>query len=185
MSALNIDQIAAAQKANVDTLFGLSHTAFEGVEKLVELNLQATKAAFSDAAESARAAMSVKDVQELFALQQSLLQPVAERAAAYGRHVYEIASSTNAEVVRVAEAQVADVQQKFFAAVDGAVKNAPAGTESVVAMVKSAVQAANNAIETAQKAAKQAAGVADANFQALSRTAVAAASKAPARGKRA
>ncbi|HEX7440797.1 MAG TPA: phasin family protein, partial [Caldimonas sp.] len=41
-----------------------------------------------------------------------------------------------------------------------------------VALIKSAVAAANNAIETAQKAAKQAAEVAEANFNAMSSTAV-------------
>lgn len=184
MSAMNLDQITAAQKAQIDTFFGLGHTAFDSVEKLVELNLQATKSAFAEAADTARAALSVKDMQEWVALQQAMFQPAAEKAAAYGRHVYEIASAANAEVVRVTEAQVADVQQKFFSAVDTAVKNAPAGSESVVALVKSAVQAANNAIETAQKAAKQAAGVAEANFQALSKNAVAAATKAPVRAKR-
>jgi uncharacterized protein YegP (UPF0339 family) len=56
--------------------------------------------------------------------------------------------------------------------VDTAVKNAPAGTENAVALVKSAVAAANNAFESVQKATKQAAEVADANFQAMSSTAV-------------
>jgi hypothetical protein len=59
-----------------------------------------------------------------------------------------------------------------MAIVDTAVKNAPAGTENGVALIKSAVAAANNAIETAQKAAKQAAEVAEANFNAMSTTAV-------------
>ena len=35
--ALTADQILAAQKANLETLFGLTTKAFEGVEKLVEL----------------------------------------------------------------------------------------------------------------------------------------------------
>ncbi len=52
--------------------------------------------------------------------------------------------------------------------VDNAVKNAPAGTENAVVLVKSAVAAANNAFESVQKAAKQAADVAEANFQAIS-----------------
>ena len=86
--------------------------------------------------------------------------------------MYEIAASTGAEVSRVAEAQAAEAQAKFMAIVDTAVKNAPAGTENAVALVKSAVAAANNAIETAQKAAKQAAEVAEANFKAMSTTAV-------------
>ena len=34
------DQLLAAHKANLETFFGLSHKAFEGVEKIVELNLQ-------------------------------------------------------------------------------------------------------------------------------------------------
>lgn len=184
MSFLTAEQVLAAQKANVEILFGLSQKAFEGVEKLVELNLQVAKTALGEAADASKAALSVKDAQELIALQQSLLQPVAEKAAAYGRHVYDIAAATNAEVTRVAEAQVADAQKKFMSVVDTAVKNAPAGTENAVTIVKSAVAAANNAFESVQKAAKQAADMVDANVQAIATTAVKAA-QAPARAKRA
>jgi hypothetical protein len=48
---LTAEQILAAQKANIETLFGLTHQGFEGVEKLVELNVTATKAALAEAAE--------------------------------------------------------------------------------------------------------------------------------------
>lgn len=51
---LTAEQIVAAQKANIETLFGLTQKAFEGVEKLVDLNVQATKAALSESANSAR-----------------------------------------------------------------------------------------------------------------------------------
>ena len=166
------EQIVNTQKSSVDTLFGLTGKAFEGIEKLIELNLSAAKTAIAEAAQTTQAALSVKDAQELMALQSSLLQPAAEKAAAYSRYVYEIAASTGAEVSRVAEAQSAEAQAKFMAIVDTAVKNAPAGTENGVALIKSAVAAATNAIETAQKAAKQAAEVAEANFNAISSTAV-------------
>ena len=169
---MTAEQIVSAQKQNVETLFGLSGLAFEGVEKLIELNTQVAKAALGEAAATIQAALSVKDAQELLALQASLLQPAAEKVAAYHRSVYEIAAETGAEVGRVAEATAADAQAKFMSVVDNAVKNAPAGTENAVALVKSAVAAANNAFESVQKAGKQAAEVADANFQALSQTAV-------------
>ena len=169
---MTAEQILSAQKSNVEILFGLTTKAFEGVEKLVELNLQTAKAAMGEAADATRAALSVKDAQELMALQAGMLQPVAEKAAAYSRHVYEIAAATNAEVTKVAEATATDAQAKFMAVVDTAVKNAPAGTENAVALVKSAVAAATNAMEGVQKAAKQAADVAEANFQAISSTAV-------------
>jgi phasin family protein len=182
---LTAEQMIAAQKANVETLFGLTNKAFEGVEKLVELNLQVAKAALGEANETAIAAMSVKDAQELLALQASLLQPSAEKAAAYSRHVYDIAAATNAEVAKVAEAQVADAQKKFLGLVDSASKNAPAGSENAVALVKSAVAAANNAYESVHKAAKQAAEVAEANFNAVTTTAVNATKTATTKAKRA
>jgi hypothetical protein len=68
--------------------------------------------------------------------------------------------------------------------VDTASKNAPAGSENAVALVRSAVAAANNAFESVHKAAKQAADVTEANFQAMTNTAVKA-SQAASKSKRA
>ena len=169
---LTAEQVMAAQKANVETLFGLTNKAFEGVEKLVELNLQMAKTALGEAGDTARAALSVKDAQELVALQASLLQPTAEKAAAYSRHVYDIAASTNAEVTKAVEAQLGDAQKQFMGLVDSASKNAPAGSEYAVTLMRSAVTAASNAFESVQKAAKQATEVAEANLQAMTVTAV-------------
>jgi len=183
---LTAEQLIAAQKANVETLFGLTNKAFEGVEKLVELNLQVARTALGEAAETATAAFSVKDAQELLQLQAGLLQPAAEKAAAYSRHLYDIAAATNAEVTKVAESKLAEAQSTLMNVVDTAVKNAPAGTENAVALVKSALSAANNAYESVQKAAKQAADVAEANFQAMTTTAVKASqAAAPKATKRA
>jgi phasin family protein len=177
---LTAEQLVAAQKANLETLFELTNKAFEGVEKLVELNLQVAKASIGEAQSTATAALGAKDAQELLALQAGLLQPAAEKAAAYGRHLYDIAATTNAEVSKIAESQVATAQANFNGAVDSAIKNAPAGTESAAALVKSAIAAATSAMESVQKATKQAADVAEANFQTLTSTAVKAAA-APAK----
>jgi len=181
---LTAEQMLAAQKANVETLFGLTAKAFEGVEKLVELNVTATRAALAEAAETAQSAFTVKDAQELLALQASLFQPLAEKTAAYTRHLYDISSSTGAEFGRTFEGQFADVQKKFLAVVDNAAKNAPAGSETAVAVFKSAVAAGNNALESVQKAVKQASDVAEANFNAVANTAVNS-SKSTAKAKRA
>ena len=172
---LTAEQVLAAQKSNVEVLFGLTTKAFEGVEKLVELNLQVARAAIGEAAENTKAVLSAKDAQEFLTLQAGLLQPAAEKAAAYSRHLYDIAAATSAEVTKVAEATTAEAQSKFLSVVDSAVKNAPAGSENAVALVKSAVAAANNAFEGVQKAVKQASDVAEANFQAITTTAVKAA----------
>jgi phasin family protein len=181
---LTAEQVLASQKASVETLFGLTNKAFEGVEKLVELNMTATKAALAEAAGTTQTLLSVKDAQELLALQASLFQPLAEKTAAYSRHLYDIAAGTGAEFGKTFENQAADAQQKFMAVVDNAAKNAPAGSETAVAVFKSAVAAGNNALESVQKAVKQATEVAEANFNAVASTAVNASKTTTARAKR-
>ena len=171
---LTAEQVLASQKASLETLFGLTGKAFEGVEKLVELNLTASKAALGEAAGTTQAILGVKDAQELLALQASLFQPLAEKTAAYSRHLYDIASGIGAEFGKTFEAQAAETQKKFLSVVDNAAKNAPAGSETAVAVFKSAVAAGNNALESVQKAVKQAADVAEANFNSVAAQAVSA-----------
>ena len=171
---LTAEQIVAAHKANMETLFGLTQKAFEGVEKLVELNVAATKAALSESASTAQAALSVKDAQELIALQASLMQPLADKATAYSRQLYEIASGTGTEFSKAAEGQAAEAQKKFMSLVDNVAKNAPAGSETAVAVMKNAVSAATTAMESVQKAVKQASEMAESNFNTLASSAAAA-----------
>ena len=181
---LTTDQILASQKANIETFFGLTAKAFEGVEKLVDLQLTAAKAALADTASQTQAVLAVKDPPELMALQAGLLQPVAEKAAAYSRHLYDIATGTSAEFGKALDAQATEVQKRVLGLVDNASKNAPAGSETAVAVVKSAVAAANNAYESMQKAIKQASDVAEANFNVMSNSAVSATKTAATAGRK-
>ncbi len=179
--SLTTEQVLAAHKANIETLFGLTTKAFEGVEKLVELNLTASRAALNEAATHTQAVLSVKDVQQLMALQAGMLQPLAEKTASYSRHLYDIATGTGTEFTKAAEAKASEVQKNITNLVEAAAKNAPAGTETTVAMMKSAVSAANNAFESVQKAVKQATDAAEANFNAVAASAADAAKTAAPR----
>ncbi|MDD5029284.1 MAG: phasin family protein [Rhodoferax sp.] len=175
---MTVEQVLATQKANVETLLGLTAKAFEGVEKIVELNMSASKAALAETSENTKAMLSVKDAQELLALQSSLMQPLAEKTAAYSRHLYEIATGTTSEFTKAIESQASEAQQNFTDILESAGKNAPAGSEAAVAVMKSAVAAANNALESVQKAVKQATDVAESNFTAMANTANASAKSA-------
>ena len=106
-------------------------------------------------------------MQELLALQASVFQPLAEKTAAYSRHLYDIAAGASAEFGKAVEAKVAESQTQLSNLVENTAQNAPAGSETAVAMMKSAVAAANNAYESVQKAVKQASTVAEANFNAV------------------
>ena len=179
--SLTTEQILAAHKANIETLFGLTSKAFEGVEKLVELNVTASRAALTEAASHTQAVLSVKDVQELMALQAGILQPLAEKTASYSRHLYDIASGTGSEFTKAVEAKTSEAQKNMASMGDTATKNAPAGPETAVAVMKSAVSAANNAFESVQKAVKQATDAAEANFNAVAASAADAAKTAAPR----
>ena len=185
MTLLTPEQFAAAQKANLETFFSLTSKAFDGVEKLTELNLQVVKSALAESQESAQRVLSAKDPQEFFALQEGFAQPIAEKVMSYGRNVYEIAAATQAEFARVAEAQYAEHASKVQALVENAAKNAPAGSETAVAVVKSAINAANSTYETVQKATKQAVEIAESNFNAAAAAATKAAQQASRTSKKA
>ncbi len=181
---MTAEQIVASHKANVETLFGLTAKAFEGVEKLVDLNMTAAKAALSESAQNTQTALSVKDAQELLALQANLFQPLAEKAATYSRQLYEIATGTGDEFGKAFETQATLAQQQFASLIDTASQNAPAGSETAVAMMKSAVAAANNAFESVQKAVKQASDLAETNFNAMAQNVPGAAPAAKSSKKR-
>ena len=173
--ALTPEQILSAHKANIDTIFGLTTKAFEGVEKLIELNVNASRAALTEAAAHSQALAAAKDVQDLVNLQTAFFQPLAEKAAAYNRHVFNIASSTSTELQKALEDKAGQYQQSFNGLIEATAKNAPAGSETAVAMMKSAMNAANNAYDSVQKVTKQAAEAVEANMNAVTSTAMKAA----------
>jgi len=174
MTQFSPEQFAAGQKSHVDTFFSLTNKVFEGVEKLTILNLQAAKSIFAETQETAQKTLSGKDPQDLLKLQSALTQPAAEKAQAYSRHVYEILTGTQAEFLKVAEAQFAEYSHSAQSFIDNLTKNAPAGSETAVALLKSTITAANTTYDTVHKATKQAVELAESSFDA----ATAAASKA-------
>ena len=167
---INNDQITQARLATVDSMFGLSSKAFEGVERLVELNVQAAKASLGEFSETVHAAIAAKSPQELLALQASLVKPAAEKAVAYGRHVQDIVSSTGADLRAAVQVQIADAQQKFKDAFENALKNAPAGSENAVALMRSTLAQAGKAYENVGKAATQVTEAVDAKFSEITET---------------
>jgi phasin family protein len=178
LNTLNTEDFVAANKANLDVMTGFAYKAFEGVEQLVALNLQTAKASIGEAAESTFAALSTKDPQAMLSMSSTLMQPAAEKAAAYGRQVYDIVVATKAEADKIAAAQLAGAQKSFLSIVETATKNAPEGTGSGIAMFKSAMAAANNAFEGFQQATRQATEAAEANYTAVTGSVVKATGKA-------
>lgn len=178
------EQFVEAQKAQLNKLLGLSHKQFANVEKVVELNLNAVKTALEDSTEAVKALSSVKDVQEFVAVSSAVSQPLAEKAVAYGKDAYKLSSSFASEAAKLVEEQIASLNKGFVELFETATKNAPAGSEGAVALVKSALTAANSAYDTVSKATKQAVEMAEANVVAATQATLKAAEQVvPAAGK--
>lgn len=163
------EQFAAAGKASVDTLFGLTGQAFQGAEQLAKLNLQTIKTLLAESQESGQSALSAKGLPELIELQTAALQAAPKKALAYGRQVQEIFTTLTASQRAAFEQQLADLQAKFLDALNGALNNAP-GSEQILTLAKSAVAAANNAYEGVNQASKQVADAVVSNVTKVSQT---------------
>ena len=164
------EQFQAANKANVEAVLSLAATQFAAMEKLVNLNASAIKAAFEDSIANTRALLGAKDVQEFVNLQSTLAQPAIEKAIAYSKSAYEVATEANGELSKMAEKRIAEWNENFVSILDKATKNAPAGSDVAVAAVKSMLAAANSAYDNLNKVAKQATEIAEANVAAASET---------------
>lgn len=166
------ENLSEMQKQNIDAMMKLSQKAFEGIEKMVELQLNAARSSLQETSEKFKALMSVKDAQEMMNVNKNMATPNAEKALAYSKTIYDIASQTSGEVQRLVDAQIADANKKLMEALDDFTRNAPAGSESVVAMMKSSLAAASSAYETANKAARQVVEMAERNMRAAAESGI-------------
>ncbi|MFM0732616.1 phasin family protein [Paraburkholderia sediminicola] len=185
MSLLPPEQFAAIQKASLDALFGLTRTAFEGCQKLVELNLQATRSALAGSQDHVLKALSVREPQDLAALAALLMQPTTGKIQSYGRQVFAIITATQTEMAKLAGAQVETHQRQVQTLVDTVAQRAPAGSEAAVTALKSAITATSTLYETVQRTTQQAVDVAESNFSLASAAASKATQQAVERASRA
>ncbi len=152
-------------------------SAFEGAKKLAELNMQTARSGLETSAEQLKALMNVRDAKALNETVSSMLAGFGStdgnKAAAYAKSVYEISSATSAEVGSLIEQQIAAAQNQVLASVDALAKNAPAGSEGLVNMIKQGVTTANGAYEQISQASKQLASLVEANVAGAAKAATA------------
>jgi phasin family protein len=165
------EQLVALNKANLEAAMKFAGVAFQGAERILDLQLKAARSAFADTVENAKTIAAVKDLQQLAALRETMAQPSIEKATAYAKSVYDAATATQAEIGKLAEEQVSEFNKQVVAALDKMVKTAPAGSEVGIATMKSAIAAVNASYENLSKVAKQFTEVSQSNFEAVAKQA--------------
>lgn len=172
------EQLVAINKANLEAAIKFAGVALQGAERILDLQLKAARSALADSVENAKTIAAVKDLQQLAALKDTMAQPTIEKATAYAKNVYDVATATQAEFGKLAEEQVAEFNKQVVAALDKMVKTAPAGSEVGIATLKSAIAAVNASYENLSKVAKQFAEVTQSNFEAVAKQAAEGVKKA-------
>jgi phasin family protein len=167
MNLATTEQIAAAQKANLETACGLTTRVVEGLEKLTELNLKTIQSTLAEIQQNALKACSVNDPQEWLALQGALVAPTAEKVQLYSRQLFQIVSATQGEFAQLAQTQYEAYNRRVQTLIEDVARSAPAGSEAAVAGWKSAIDATHTLIETLQKASQQTVQVAGSSFDAV------------------
>ena len=152
---IKIDQFTAANEAAIEQFSYFAKLSIANVEKFAELGLGAARDSVAQATKHAQALAGAKDVNEMFAINSAALEPALKRAYGLSRTAFEAANESNDELKRVFEKKNAELQSAAVAALEEAFRHAPAGSESVVANVKSAIVAAQSAYENMAAINKQ------------------------------
>lgn len=171
------EQLIALNKANVETALRFAGIALEGTQRIVDLQLRAAQSALADGIQNARTLSTVRDLEQLATLKDTLVQPSLEKATAYAKQVYDVAAETQSQFGRVVEEQTAEVQKNLIAVLDQMVKSAPAGSEVGIAAVKSTLAAVNSGIDNFTKVAKQFGEATQSNIEAVANQSIEAARK--------
>ena len=179
-----IDQFTAANEAAINQFAYFAQLSLANVERLTELGLGAARESVEQATAHAQSLAGAKDVHEFIAINSAAIEPVMKRAYAYSRTAYETAAETNDEVKRVFEKQTAELNRAAVAALEEAFKYAPAGSETVVENVKTAIAAAQSAYNNIASINKQIYDTVEKTVEQNVATVKSAATKAKAKSKK-
>ena len=164
-----------------------SSTAFDKYEKLNDLNIKHSKRAITDTSEAISAVLEIRDPKEFIEFAQSSVAPFPGKMSAYIKEVYKINTDLLKSGSQYVETESEEISKVISDQVEEMSKNAPAGTEGVVAMTKSSLAASSSTYESMTKAAKQVFDIVDSNIEAASKAgeSVATSPASKGRGKKA
>lgn len=162
----NVDPFTSATKALLESQIAAFNTlgdkTIKGMEKAIALNLAAAKEYAEESNVAAQRLFSSKDPQAFFDLASAQAKSAAEKMTSYSRDMTDIAADIRNEFTKAAETQLTETKSKIAALVNDITKNAPAGAEPMVAMLKSAIDTASAGYEQLSKSTRHAVETAEA-----------------------
>ncbi|QKV56887.1 MAG: phasin family protein [Dechloromonas sp.] len=153
-------------KAGIDSVSFFANTAFDSIERLAALNLNASRSLLEASFANVTALLGTKDIQSFVEPAEGTGRTGYRKGSRLLAQHFAITAETKDKLAKKVEAEVATANANVSGLVEKALAAAPAGSEAAVAAVKTAIKTANRAYEGLNKAAKQAAEVAEASVSA-------------------
>ena len=155
-----------AQNLMLDLMQTISLKTIEGTEKLIALQIQASRSLLEDMASQAQAFAELKDPQKLATHLTSMKNPASEKISAYARQAYEISTETREAITETIQKHIHESQDVTHAWIESAAKTAPAGIEPLFAVARNALSLVRTSLDHAAKLGQQAAESTDSHVVA-------------------
>ncbi|MBE0615727.1 MAG: phasin family protein [Burkholderiales bacterium] len=159
------EQLAAWQKAALESTLSYAQASISSAEQMLKLNLEAARSSLEQAGKNTRELLAISDPQELAQLRAKIAQVNMQQSASYAQNIYEIVSQTQALLTKLGEEQYSKLNKEAAAGAEQLSKSAP-GAEVTAAAVKSTLAATNAMMDNLNRAAKQFAELSEANIKA-------------------
>lgn len=159
------EQLAAWQKAALESTLSYAQASISSAEQLLKLNLEAARNSLDQAGKNTRELLAISDPQDLVQLRAKIAQVNMQQTASYAQNIYEIVSQTQALLTKLAEEQFSRLNKETAAGAEQLSKGAP-GAEVAASTVKSTLAATNAMMDNLNRATKQFAELSEASIKA-------------------
>jgi len=153
------DQMSLSTKASVEANLALYATltrkTLESGKKLDNLTLPTVKSSLEATSSQAKQLLAARDAEEFLSVVREQAKPNMSQAIVYGGNLFSIAQGIQSELSSAAESQMSAVSRKVNELVEQAASKAPAGSEALMAVVKSSFANPGSGYEQFARTAKQ------------------------------
>ena len=149
----DFEQIAAAQKASTDIVTALMRTSFEGMQRLAELNMAATRELLNNSVTSAKTLASSKDINEVARINQQMAKP--DQLMDYWRKVYDLVAQMQKDVTAVMQNHHGQLSKTAASMIEKNKSAAPVGGDVFANAMKTMLEQTNKAFENMTTVAGQ------------------------------
>ncbi|WP_168787396.1 TIGR01841 family phasin [Paraburkholderia aromaticivorans] len=167
MNGFPSDDLFQIHKSNALTLFALAGEAFQGFQKIAELNLQIRRSVLAESGTRLQEMKADTTRTDWLASMSRFAQSAGEKALPYQRDFVDIAASTRSGLAKIADAHYEQLTRDAQTRIDNWVRHAPAGSEAAAIALKSTFSTAGSTAETVRKTVQSAIEVAQGNVSVL------------------